>query len=171
MFVRDHQASARQRLSRRWSTIIVCHPTPGWLIEHGPLDAVGIEGTSSYGVGISFDYHRHGPTTLFAALNVLTGSVIGQCLPRHRHEEFLKFLRTNDREVSKDLAVHLILDNGAPAIGVGSGAGSHACHGVRSGSPSSPDATVAGDAVRRGQVHAVRRMKARISTSSPMEKP
>jgi len=48
---------------------------------------------------------------LFAALNVLTGVVIGQCLPRHRHEEFLKFLRTIDREVPKGLGVHLILDN------------------------------------------------------------
>ena len=50
-------------------------------------------------------------TTLFAALDVLTGSVIGQCLPRHRHSEFLKFLKTIDREVSKRLKVHLILDN------------------------------------------------------------
>jgi len=57
------------------------------------------------------DYKRHGTTTLFAALDVLTGKVIGQCLPRHRHEEFLKFLRTVDREVPKGLQVHLILDN------------------------------------------------------------
>ena len=48
---------------------------------------------------------------MFAALNVLTGVVIGQCLPRHRHEEFLKFLRTIDNQVPKHLAVHLILDN------------------------------------------------------------
>jgi transposase len=48
---------------------------------------------------------------LFAALNVLTGHVIGSCLPRHRHEEFLKFLRTIDREVPKGLAVQMILDN------------------------------------------------------------
>jgi DDE superfamily endonuclease len=54
---------------------------------------------------------RNGTTTLFAALDVLTGSVIGQCLPRHRHTEFLKFLRTIDREVPKGLQVHLILDN------------------------------------------------------------
>ena len=60
---------------------------------------------------MTHDYKRHGTTTLFAALNVLTGVVIGQCLPRHRHEEFLKFLRTIDREVPKGLAVHLILDN------------------------------------------------------------
>ena len=42
---------------------------------------------------------------------MLTGSVIGQCLPRHRHIEFLKFLRTIDREVPKGLEIHLILDN------------------------------------------------------------
>jgi len=57
------------------------------------------------------DYKRHGTTTLFAALNVLDGTVIGQCLHRHRHEEFLKFLRTVDKQVPKDLEVHMILDN------------------------------------------------------------
>ena len=60
---------------------------------------------------MTHDYKRNGTTTLFAALDVLTGSVIGQCLPRHRHDEFLKFLRTIDREVPKRLRVHLILDN------------------------------------------------------------
>lgn len=60
---------------------------------------------------MTHDYKRNGTTTLFAALNVLTGAVIGQCLPRHRHEEFLKFLRAIDREVPKGLAVHLVLDN------------------------------------------------------------
>jgi hypothetical protein len=59
---------------------------------------------------MTHDYKRNGTTTLFAALDVLTGSVIGQCLPRHRHEEFLKFLRTIYKEVPKSLAVHLILD-------------------------------------------------------------
>jgi transposase len=60
---------------------------------------------------MTHDYKRNGTTTLFAALDVLTGSVIGQCLPRHRHVELLKFLRTIDREVPKRLRVHLILDN------------------------------------------------------------
>src|SRR6058998_3013863 len=60
---------------------------------------------------MTHDYKRNGTTTLFAALDVLTGSVIGQCLPRHRHVEFLKFLKTIDREVPKRLNVHLILDN------------------------------------------------------------
>ena len=60
---------------------------------------------------MTHDYKRNGTTTLFAALDVLTGSVIGQCLPRHRHVEFLKFLKTIDREVPAGLKVHLILDN------------------------------------------------------------
>jgi transposase len=60
---------------------------------------------------MTHDYKRNGTTTLFAALDVLTGKVIGQCLPRHRHEEFLKFLKTIDREVPRGLQIHLILDN------------------------------------------------------------
>jgi transposase len=60
---------------------------------------------------MTHDYKRNGTTTLFAALDVLSGSVIGQCLPRHRHGEFLKFLRTIDREVPNGLQIHLILDN------------------------------------------------------------
>jgi transposase len=60
---------------------------------------------------VTSDYKRHGTTTLFAALNALDGTVIGSCMDKHRHEEFLKFLRTVDREVPKGLAVHMILDN------------------------------------------------------------
>jgi len=57
------------------------------------------------------DYQRHGTTTLFAALNVLAGTVIGECLPRHRHQEFLRFLERIDQSVEPDLDIHLILDN------------------------------------------------------------
>jgi transposase len=60
---------------------------------------------------MTHDYKRNGTTTLFAALSVLDGSVIGQCLPRHRHQEFLKFLRTLDREFPGDRELHLIVDN------------------------------------------------------------
>jgi len=60
---------------------------------------------------MTHDYKRNGTTTLFAALDVATGKVFGQCLPKHRHEEFLIFLRTIDRNVPKGLQVHLILDN------------------------------------------------------------
>ncbi|MEO7146934.1 MAG: IS630 family transposase, partial [Terrimesophilobacter sp.] len=57
------------------------------------------------------DYKRNGTTTLFAALEVATGKVIGQCLPKHRHNEFLAFLKTIEHEVPTGLEVHLILDN------------------------------------------------------------
>ena len=60
---------------------------------------------------VTHDYKRNGTTTLFAALNTLDGKVIGQCLPRHRHQEFLRFLRTVNRQTPKGLALHLILDN------------------------------------------------------------
>jgi len=60
---------------------------------------------------MTHDYKRNGTTTLFAALNTLDGRVIGQCLPRHRHQEFLRFLRTIDRQTSQGLNLHLILDN------------------------------------------------------------
>ena len=60
---------------------------------------------------VTSDYKRHGTTTLFAALNAVDGTVIGTCMDKHRHEEFLKFLRTIDKEVPKGLEVHMILDN------------------------------------------------------------
>lgn len=57
------------------------------------------------------DYERHGTTSLFAALNVLDGKIIGGCYPRHRHEEFLNFLRMIDRRTPSGLDLHLIVDN------------------------------------------------------------
>jgi len=60
---------------------------------------------------MTHDYKRNGTTTLFAALNVLTGEVIGQCMPRHRHEDFLAFLKKIDRETAAGLDLHLIVDN------------------------------------------------------------
>ncbi len=57
------------------------------------------------------DDERHGTTTLLAAFNILTGKVIGQCLPRHRGREFVKFLQPLEQEVPPDLEVHLIMDN------------------------------------------------------------
>ncbi len=60
---------------------------------------------------MTHDYKRNGTTTLFAALNVLTGEVTGRCLPQHRHQEFLKFLKVIDAEVPKSQDVHVILDN------------------------------------------------------------
>ena len=57
------------------------------------------------------DYERHGTTTLFAALNVLEGTVIGECQPRHRHQEFLRFLDHIEESVESGLDIHLVLDN------------------------------------------------------------
>jgi len=57
------------------------------------------------------DYERHGTTTLFAALNVLDGTVIGHCQPRHRHQEFLRFLDRLEAAVDPRYHVHIILDN------------------------------------------------------------
>jgi transposase len=60
---------------------------------------------------MTHDYKRNGTTTLFAALNILDGQVIGQCQQRHTHVEWLKFLKKIDRETPKDKTLHLIADN------------------------------------------------------------
>ena len=64
-----------------------------------------------YAEGVTHDYKRHGTTTLFAALNVLNGAVLAACKPRHRHQEFLAFLREIDKAVPAELDVHCICDN------------------------------------------------------------
>ena len=60
---------------------------------------------------MTHDYKRNGTTTLFAALDVLDGTVIGRCMQRHRHQEFIRFLNTVEREVPAGKIVHAILDN------------------------------------------------------------
>ena len=60
---------------------------------------------------MTHDYKRHGTTTLFAALAVLGGRVIGQCFERHRHQEFLRFLRRLDQEFPGPVPLHLVMDN------------------------------------------------------------
>jgi len=57
------------------------------------------------------DYKRHGTTTLYAALNLLDGKVIGQCLPRHRSKEFLRFMNQIEQQTPPDLNLHVIVDN------------------------------------------------------------
>lgn len=57
------------------------------------------------------DYMRHGTTTLFAALNMIDGTVIGDCMPRHRHQEFIRFLQLINTKTPLDLDLHLIVDN------------------------------------------------------------
>lgn len=60
---------------------------------------------------MTHDYKRNGTTTLFAALNMLDGKVIGTCMPRHRHREFLRFLKLIDQQTPAGLDLHLIVDN------------------------------------------------------------
>ena len=60
---------------------------------------------------MTHDYKRHGTTTLFAALNVLDGRVIGRCMQQHRHQEFIRFLNAVEREVPAGKLIHVILDN------------------------------------------------------------
>src|SRR5258708_9468659 len=64
-----------------------------------------------YVEGVTHDYYRHGTTTLFAALDIVDGGGISQCKPRHRHHEFLSFLRQLDACIPEQLDVHLIVDN------------------------------------------------------------
>jgi putative transposase len=72
-----------------------------------PLLPLGL----GYVEGVTHDYVRHGTTTLFAALDIASGHVLTQCKRRHRHQEFLQFLRHIDAEVPEDLDIHLIVDN------------------------------------------------------------
>jgi transposase len=60
---------------------------------------------------MTHDYKRNGTTTLFAALDILEGKVIGRCMQRHRHQEFIRFLNAIEREVPADKTVHVVLDN------------------------------------------------------------
>jgi transposase len=60
---------------------------------------------------MTHDYKRHGMTTLFAALDVLDGKVIGQCMKRHRHQEFIRFLNAIEARAPKNKAIHVIIDN------------------------------------------------------------
>lgn len=72
-----------------------------------PLLPMGL----GYVEGVTHDYVRHGTTTLFAALDIANGTVITQCKRRHRHQEFLTFLKHIDQEVPEDLDIHAIVDN------------------------------------------------------------
>jgi transposase len=60
---------------------------------------------------MTHDYKRNGTTTLFAALSMLDGKVIGECMPRHRHQEFIRFLKTIEAKTPSELDLHVIVDN------------------------------------------------------------
>ena len=72
-----------------------------------PLLPLGL----GYLEGVTHDYERHGTTTLFAALDIASGQVLTQCKRRHRHQEFLQFLRYIEANVPEELDVHLVIDN------------------------------------------------------------
>jgi len=64
-----------------------------------------------YVQGVTHDYIRHGTTTLFAALDIASGRVLTRCVPKHRHQEFLRFLKQIDANVPGHLDIHLVIDN------------------------------------------------------------
>ena len=72
-----------------------------------PLLPLGL----GYVEGVTHNYLRHGTTTLFAALEIASGKVLTQCKPRHRHQEFLQFLKYIDQHVPQELDIHLVVDN------------------------------------------------------------
>lgn len=72
-----------------------------------PLLPLGL----GYVEGVTHDYKRHGTTTLFAAFDIISGQVLTQCKSRHRHQEFLNFLRHIDANTPEDLDIHLVIDN------------------------------------------------------------
>src|SRR5436309_11963024 len=69
-----------------------------------------------YVEGVTHDYRRHGTTTLFAALDTANGKVLAKCRPRHRHQEYLSFLREIEKNVPKNLEVHIIVDTPRTSI-------------------------------------------------------
>ncbi|MDE0224804.1 MAG: IS630 family transposase [Gammaproteobacteria bacterium] len=77
------------------------------LERHQPVLPMGL----GHAQGVSHGYVRHGTTTLFAALDIATGEVTAQCKQRHRHQDYLAFLRHIDKNVPEDLDIHLVVDN------------------------------------------------------------
>ena len=77
------------------------------LERHQPVLPTGL----GHAQGVSRGYVRHGTTTLFAALDIATGEVTAQCKQRHRHQDYLAFLRHIDNNVPEDLDIHLVVDN------------------------------------------------------------
>ena len=77
------------------------------LERHQPVLPMGL----GHAQGVSHGYVRHGTTTLFAALDIATGEVTAQCKRRHRHQDYLAFLRHIDKNVPEDLDIHLVVDN------------------------------------------------------------
>jgi transposase len=98
---------------------ISIRPTRRWVLcvhEKSHIQALdrtqpGLPMKKGRGGTMTHDYKRNGTTTLFAALNMLDGKVIGTCMPRHWHRKFLRFLKLIDRQTAEGLDLHLIVDN------------------------------------------------------------
>ena len=104
--VRDSLASIRHRLSAPSCCALMKN------LKYRPWTELSRSSQCDQGFPTrTHDYNRHGVTSLFAALDVATGKIIGACHRRHRHQEFLRFLRRIDAEFPKELSVHLVLDN------------------------------------------------------------
>jgi transposase len=95
--------------------IPLASPAEPWAASPGLPIKPGRCGTMTH------DYKRHGTTTLFAALNVLDGKVIGRCMQQHRHEEFIRFLNDVERAVPAGKLIEAVVDNYAPSGGCSSG--------------------------------------------------
>ena len=83
----------------------ICHWRKIWF-EKGLMLPLGL----GYIEGVTHDYVRHGTTTLFAALDIANGQVLTQCRARHRHQEFLGFLKHIEANVPSNLDLHLVVD-------------------------------------------------------------
>ena len=104
---RTSSASTSTRRTRRWCCVSTRNPEIQALDRTQP----GLPMKRGRAGTMTHDYKRNGTTTLFAALDAKTGAVIGECLPRHRAKEFIRFLKKIDRIVAKHLDVHAICDN------------------------------------------------------------
>ena len=94
------------------SQIQALDPLPGSACSHAREGTQpGLPLKKGRGATLTHDYKRNGTTTLFAALNILEGTVIGQNMARHRHQEFIRFLNRIEREVPAGKIIHVILDN------------------------------------------------------------
>ena len=85
-----------------------------WTKEPDPgarSDPAGLPKKQGKAGTLTFDYKRHGTTTLFAAFDVLDGTVIGHCMQRHRHQEFIRFLNAIERQFPAGKVIHVIFDN------------------------------------------------------------
>jgi transposase len=98
-------------MSIRRNTPLSCRSTKRAKFKRLTEPQPGLPMKKSRRATMTHNYKRHGTTTLFAALNVLDGTVIGRCMQRHRHQEFIRFLNATEAAVPKGKTIHAIVDN------------------------------------------------------------